>query len=81
LNWEIIRPDKDHYSLTKNPGKLTITTQRGTIHADVEHDAVSEGIRAKNIFLVHNPMAADSDVGITLAVSKSSPPSTISKWD
>jgi regulation of enolase protein 1 (concanavalin A-like superfamily) len=73
LNWKIIREDKDHLSLTKNPGHLTITTQRGTIHGDVAHDAVSEGIRAKNIFLIRNPLAADGDFSITLAVSKFEP--------
>ncbi|MGO9113790.1 MAG: DUF1583 domain-containing protein [Thermoguttaceae bacterium] len=73
LNWKIIREDKDHLSLTKNPGHLTITTQRGTIHGDVEHDALSEGIRAKNIFVVRNPLTPSSDFSMTLAVSKFEP--------
>jgi hypothetical protein len=33
----------------KNPGKLTITTQRGSIHADEKNDAYGEGIQAKNL--------------------------------
>jgi len=73
LNWEIVRADKEHFSLTKNPGKLTITTQRGSIHGDQDHDPQSEGIRAKNIFLVRNPVAEDTDFSITLAVSKFKP--------
>jgi hypothetical protein len=73
LRWKIIREDQGHISLTKDPGHLTITTQRGTIHGDVEHDALSEGIRAKNIFLIRNPLAESSDFSITLAVSKFEP--------
>ena len=73
LNWKIVREDKSHISLTKDPGHLTIITQRGTIHGDVEHDAQSQGIRAKNIFLIRNPLAETSDFSITLAVSKFTP--------
>ena len=73
LNWEIVRPDKEHFSLTKNPGKLTITTQRGSIHGDQDHDPQSQGIRAKNIFLVRNPVAENREFSITLAVSKFQP--------
>ena len=32
LNWETIRPDPTHLSLDSHPGKLTITTQYGSIH-------------------------------------------------
>ena len=32
LNWETIRPDPTHMSLESHPGKLTITTQYGSIH-------------------------------------------------
>lgn len=32
LNWETIRPDPTHMSLDSHPGKLTITTQYGSIH-------------------------------------------------
>ncbi len=73
LNWKIVREDKDHISLTKDPGHLTIITQRGTIHGDVEHDAQSEGIRAKNIFLIRNPVSETSDFSVTLAVGKFEP--------
>jgi regulation of enolase protein 1 (concanavalin A-like superfamily) len=73
LKWKIVREDKSHLSLTKHPGRLTITTQRGTIHGDVDHDASTDGIRAKNIFLIPNPLADTSDFSITLAVSKFAP--------
>ena len=36
LKWKVVRPDAKRYSLTKNKGKLTITTQKGTIHKDSE---------------------------------------------
>ncbi len=32
LKWETIRPDPTHMSLESHPGKLTITTQYGSIH-------------------------------------------------
>jgi RNA polymerase sigma factor (sigma-70 family) len=32
LNWQAVRPDSSHVSLTRHPGRLTITTQRGSIH-------------------------------------------------
>jgi regulation of enolase protein 1 (concanavalin A-like superfamily) len=73
LRWKIIREDQGHVSLTKDPGHLTITMQRGTIHGDVDHDTLSEGIRAKNIFLIRSPLAESSDFSITLAVSKFEP--------
>jgi regulation of enolase protein 1 (concanavalin A-like superfamily) len=73
LNWKIIRPDPSHFSLTKNPGRLTVTTQRGTIHGDVEHDALSQGTRAKNIFLLPNPLADGGDFRLTLSVSQFQP--------
>jgi regulation of enolase protein 1 (concanavalin A-like superfamily) len=73
LNWNIVREDKDHISLTKDPGHLTITTQRGTIHGDVDNDALSQGIRAKNIFLLPNVLSESSDFSITLAVRNFEP--------
>ncbi len=32
LNWQVVRPDPSHVSLTRHPGRLTITTQKGSIH-------------------------------------------------
>ena len=71
LNWKIIREDKSHLSLTDNPGRLTIKTQRGAIHANSGNDNVNEA--AKNIFLIRNPLAEAGDFSITLAVTKFEP--------
>lgn len=73
LPWKIVRADASHYSLTKNPGRLTVTTQRGTIHGDVAHDALSQGTLAKNIFVVPNPCPEGGDFRVTLAVSRFQP--------
>ena len=55
LNWKPVRFDHTHLSVTKNPGKLTITTQQGSIFGDETHDAYGEGVQAKNLFLIENP--------------------------
>jgi len=49
LNWQLLRPDPTHFSLAKNPGSLTISTQNGTIH--LKRDLP----KAKNILLLDNP--------------------------
>ena len=61
LNWKPVRPDPSHVSLSKNPGKLTIATQRGTIHGEGAKDELSGGIAAKNLYLIDNPLAEGSD--------------------
>jgi RNA polymerase sigma factor (sigma-70 family) len=68
LKWQIVRPDESHYSLKKNKGKLTIITQKGTIHQDAEHN----GNRAKNIFVVNNPFAR-GDFEVSVCVSGFTP--------
>ncbi len=73
LNWKPVRHDPSHVSLTKNPGSLTITTQRGSIHGDEKNDPAGDGLQAKNLFLIENPLAADVDFTITLAVRKFKP--------
>jgi regulation of enolase protein 1 (concanavalin A-like superfamily) len=70
LNWQPVRHDASHVSLKKNKGKLTITTQRGTIHAD---EKVRGEPSAKNIFVLQNPLAADTDFVITTCVSDFKP--------
>ena len=65
LNWQPVRPDPTHLSLTKHPGVLTITTQRGTIHGDA--NAHGEPF-AKNIFVFPNPLAKDADFVMTTCV-------------
>jgi hypothetical protein len=66
LDWQPVRPDVDHVSLTKNPAKLTITTQQGTIHGDEK--AAGEP-SAKNIYVMPNPLAKDADFVITTSIS------------
>ena len=70
LNWKPLRPDETHFSLTKNPGKLTITTQQGTIHAD---EKARNEPSAKNIFLIDNPFSRDVDFAVTTSISSFTP--------
>jgi RNA polymerase sigma factor (sigma-70 family) len=69
LKWAVVRPDEKRYSLTKNKGKLTITTQRGTIHAEADRTE----IKAKNIFLVKNPYGRNGDFEVSVCVSGFTP--------
>jgi regulation of enolase protein 1 (concanavalin A-like superfamily) len=48
LDWQLLRPDPTHISLSKHPGSLTISTQKGTIHLKGKP-------KAKNILLLDNP--------------------------
>jgi uncharacterized protein (TIGR03067 family) len=73
LEWDPVRPDPTHISLEKNPGKLTITTQRGSIHGDEKNDAYGEGIQAKNLYLIPNPSAGDSDFVATTCIESFTP--------
>jgi regulation of enolase protein 1 (concanavalin A-like superfamily) len=70
LNWQPVRSDPTHVSLTKHPGALTITTQRGTIHGDA--NAHGEPF-AKNIFVIANPLGKDADFVMTTCVSNFTP--------
>ena len=47
LDWERMRPDPTHVSLKTHPGKLTITTQYGSIY--------QAQTTAKNVFLIDVP--------------------------
>ena len=62
LNWEPVRHDPTHVSLVKHPGKLTITTQRGTIHGNEKADVLSGGTPAKNLYLIRNPMPSKAAI-------------------
>lgn len=73
LKWKPVREDKDHWSLTKNPGALTIITQRGTIHANEKADDLSGGRQAKNLFIIDNPVKGAGDFTITTCVVGFSP--------
>jgi len=66
LNWEPVRPDPTHVSLSKNPGKLTITTQRGGIYGSV-------GPSAKNFYLIRNPVAEGGDFVLTTCIESFKP--------
>jgi len=49
LDWKPLRPDPSHFSLTKHPGKLAITTQFGSMHMKRDRP------QTKNVFLLDNP--------------------------
>ena len=76
LNWKPVRPDATHVSLTRNPGKLTITTQRGSIHGDEAKDQFGAGLQAKNIYLIDSPLAPGGDFVVTTSVSGFKPETT-----
>ncbi len=57
LDWETIRHDPTHLSLKTHPGKLTITTQYGSIHGTQT--------TAKNLFFVDVPEGLDDFVVTT----------------
>jgi RNA polymerase sigma factor (sigma-70 family) len=69
-NWKPVRFDPSHVSLTRFPGQLTITTQRGSIYED--HAARGEPI-AKNLFLMDNPAAGNADFVLTTSISEFTP--------
>jgi len=76
LNWKPVRPDPTHVSLTRNPGKLTITTQRGSIHGEEARDEAGNPIPARNLYLIDNPLADDADFVLTTRVDGFTPEST-----
>ncbi len=73
LKWEPIRHDPTHVSLTKHPGKLTITTQRGTIHGNEKVDDLSEGTQAKNLYMISNPAKQGGDFVMTTRIESFAP--------
>ena len=76
LNWKPVRPDPSHISLTKTPGALTITTQRGSIHGEETKDEFGGGVQAKNLYLIDNPLAPAGDFVATTCVSGFTPETT-----
>jgi len=70
LDWQPVRHDPEHVSLTKHPGKLTITTQQSTIHGDEK--AAGEP-SAKNLFVLPNPLAKGADFVLTTCISEFTP--------
>jgi hypothetical protein len=59
LDWKQIRPDPTHQSLSKSPGKLTITTQYGSIHVTGRPEL------AKNLFLIDIPQRDQDGFAVT----------------
>ncbi len=57
LPWETVRPDPTHLSLKTHPGKLTITTQYGSIH--------QAQTTAKNLLFINVPENVDDFVVTT----------------
>jgi uncharacterized protein (TIGR03067 family) len=68
LDWEVVRPNPDHASLTKNPGRLTITSELGGLFS-----AVRTGVSAKNVYLVPNPAIAGDDFVVTTCLERFHP--------
>ena len=68
LDWKPVREDKEHWSLERNSGDLTVTTQRGTIHRDEKNDERSGGRQAKNLFVIENPIMGKSDFTVSTCI-------------
>jgi regulation of enolase protein 1 (concanavalin A-like superfamily) len=71
LNWKPIRPDETHLSFKKHPGQLTIITQKGTIHGNAEK--ADPSLPAKNIYVIDNPLAPETDFVVTTCVVEFKP--------
>jgi len=71
LDWKPLRPDPTHVSLTRNRGKLTITTQPGSIYGD-ELD-VEHAVAAKNIYLLPNPAPGNEGFVVTTCIESFHP--------
>jgi hypothetical protein len=65
LNWSVLGLDPSHWSLTKVPGALTITTQGGTF----ERAATD----FKNIFVIDFPAGQSQDFQVTTCVTDYQP--------
>ena len=70
LKWKPIRPDPTHFSLTKHPGKLAITTQYGSIRLAADARPVP---LAKNIFLIDSPPPEDPGFVVTACLDSFQP--------
>jgi len=60
LDWTILHADPSHCSLTKKPGYLTITTQKGGF--------IMSATNFKNLFLIDNPAVGGGDFEITTCI-------------
>jgi uncharacterized protein (TIGR03067 family) len=66
LDWSVVRPAPTHVSFTRKPGKLTITTQEGSIYR-------ANTPSAKNLHLIRNPVADGSDFVLTTCIESFAP--------
>ncbi|WP_419189551.1 DUF1349 domain-containing protein [Stieleria marina] len=73
LDWKPIRHDADWVSLTKNPGKLTITTQPGTLGYN---EKLPGRIATRNLHFIANPIKKGGDFAITTCVDSFHPTQT-----
>jgi len=65
LDWQILNPDPSHYSLTKQPGMLTITAQDGGFE--------ESNTDYQNLFLVNCPPTVGRDFQVTSCLSSFTP--------
>ena len=70
LDWRILRPAPSHYSLSKRPGTLTITTQMGTLWGGINS--------CRNIFLIPREGGKSDDFQLTTCVSNFYP---VADWN
>ncbi|NQT84868.1 tetratricopeptide repeat protein [bacterium] len=69
LDWNIRNPDPSHHSLTKTPGMLTITTQKG--------DLCNAVANYKNLFLIDCPASEGEHFQLTTCLSSFNP---VGEW-
>jgi len=65
LDWKVLNPDPSHFSLTKNPGTLTIATQEGAFNAS--------HVDYENLLLIDSPLPAGEDFQLTMCLSSFRP--------
>ncbi len=65
LDWKVLKPDPSHFSLTKNPGTLAITTQEGAFNA--------RNVDYENLFLIDSPLPGGGDFQLTTCLSSFRP--------
>jgi hypothetical protein len=62
LDWQVTRPDFSHWSLSRHPGTLTVTTQDGVFNRP-------QYTLLKNLFLLGCPAASGEDFETTTCVT------------
>lgn len=70
LEWEFVRHDATKVSLTSNPGKLTITTEMGSLGGN----QAARGLPAsKNLCMIDNPVPDGGDFVVTTCIESFKP--------